>query len=182
MPALVPRSSADTRLNNFWQLRKSIFQSYYLAPNDSAAKSGRVNLEICKYFAIKLNCGLSVTWSCSGSFWCVCGTDNGYNTRPGSPLGHAAYFYRLSGRQSFDKLQNIMGKWAAWWGWVVHQVRGCLPGQASCGGAGAVFINVSVLTLSTSYLAPSTLMLSDMATQDTCQTLYNATLLIISIY
>ena len=48
-------------------------------------------------------------------------------------------------------------------------------------GAGAVFINVSVLTLSTSYLAPRTLMLSDMATQDTCHTLYNATLLIISI-
>ena len=47
--------------------------------------------------------------------------------------------------------------------------------------AGEVFINVSVLTLSTSYLAPSTLMLSDVDTQDTCQTLYNATLLIISI-
>ena len=48
-------------------------------------------------------------------------------------------------------------------------------------GAGAVFINVSVLTLSTSYLAPSTWLMCDMDTQDTCHTLYNATLLIISI-
>ena len=41
-------------------------------------------------------------------------------------------------------------------------------------GAGEVFINVSVLTLSTSYLAPNTLLLCDMVTQDTCQTLCNA--------
>ena len=47
--------------------------------------------------------------------------------------------------------------------------------------AGAVFINVSVLTLSTSYLAPSTWLMCDMDTQDTCHTLCNATLLIISI-
>ena len=70
--------------NNSWQLQKYfsvvslLFGSKWLPPRLCSAWL-HVNLEFCKYFAIKLNCRLSKSEPWLGSFWCVCGTDNDDN-------------------------------------------------------------------------------------------------------
>ena len=84
-------------LNNSWQLQKYfpvlLFGSKWLC----LLRLLHVNLDFCKYFAIKQNWWLSKYEPWLGSFWCVCGTDNDDNnddtrteisiTRPGRQTG-----------------------------------------------------------------------------------------------